>query len=65
MAKPSAEDVAAAFPEAASIAKTYRDVFGDEVRLIYARNADGLEAGKLGQFSSITPSTRATVSALV
>jgi hypothetical protein len=46
MAKASAEDVAAAFPDAVQFAKLMRDAFGDGVRITYARNGQGQEIGR-------------------
>lgn len=46
MAKPSAEEVSAAFPEATRFARDLRAVFGDGVKIIYARNAHGQEIGR-------------------
>ena len=40
------EEIAAAFPEAVEIARQFRDVFGDGVRLLYARNGVGQELGR-------------------
>lgn len=34
-----------AFPEAVALAKSLREVFGDGVKILYARNADGEEIG--------------------
>ena len=42
---PTAADVERAFPEAVALAKALREVFGDGVRLLYARNAEGEEIG--------------------
>jgi hypothetical protein len=36
------DEIAAKFPEAVEFARQMRDVFGDGVRLIYARNSAGL-----------------------
>lgn len=46
LGRASAQDVAEAFPEAVALAKRYRELFGDGVRLVYARNSAGLEIGR-------------------
>ena len=43
---PTKEEIARRWPEAVEIARTYREVFGPEVRLIYAKNDRGEELGK-------------------
>lgn len=48
MAKATAEDVEAEFPEAVAFAKAMRAVFGD-VKMTYARNAEGREIGRQPQ----------------
>ena len=40
------EEVAERWPEAVAMARAYRDVFGAEMRLIYARNARSEELGR-------------------
>lgn len=42
----SAAEVAARWPEAVAFARAMREVFGDGVKLTYARNAKGEELGK-------------------
>lgn len=46
MAKATAAEIEAAFPEAVQFARQLREVFGDGVKLVYARNAQGQEIGK-------------------
>ena len=41
------EEIAAKFPEAVAFARAIREVFGDGVKLTYARNAAGEELGRL------------------
>lgn len=43
---PTVEDIARRFPEAVQIARAFREVFGEGVRLTYARNAAGEELGR-------------------
>jgi hypothetical protein len=43
----TADDIARKFPEAVAFARQLRDVFGPEVRLLYARNQQGEELGRL------------------
>lgn len=40
---PDAEEIARLWPGAVQFARTFREVFGDGVRLIYARNSAGDE----------------------
>jgi hypothetical protein len=40
------EDIARKFPEAVAFARQLRDVFGPDVRLVYARNGQGEELGR-------------------
>ena len=40
------EEVERRFPEAVAFARQIRDVFGPDVRLIYARNQQGEELGR-------------------
>jgi hypothetical protein len=40
------EEIAQRFPWAVAVARSHRDVFGPDVRLIYARNERGEELGK-------------------
>lgn len=61
MAKPTAAEVEAAFPEAVQFARQLREVFGDGVKILYARNAQGQEIGKP---TSAALSTRTPMSAL-
>ena len=44
------EDIARKFPEAVAFARQLRDVFGPDVRLVYARNGQGEELGRLQGF---------------
>ena len=44
----AAEQVRADFPEAVAFARSLREVFGDGVKLTYARNARGDELGARG-----------------
>lgn len=46
LVRPTAEEVKAAFPEAVAFAKAFREVFGDAVKLTYARNQQGQEIGR-------------------
>lgn len=41
-----AKDVEEAFPEAVAFARAMREVFGEDVRLSYARNSQGQQIGK-------------------
>jgi hypothetical protein len=34
------------FPEAVQLARQFREIFGDDVRLVYAKNAKGETLGK-------------------
>lgn len=40
------EEIAARWPEAVQFAQAMREVFGEGVRLTYARNSEGDELGK-------------------
>lgn len=42
----TATDVAQRFPDAVALARQFRELFGDGVRLTYARNAAGEELGR-------------------
>jgi hypothetical protein len=42
----SAQQVAERWPEAVARARELREVFGDGVRMFYARNAEGDELGR-------------------
>ena len=42
----TAEEIAAKFPEAVAVARAFREVFGEGVRLIYARNPAGETLGR-------------------
>jgi hypothetical protein len=44
--EPTAASVAEQFPEAVALAREFREVFGEGVRLTYARNAAGEELGR-------------------
>jgi hypothetical protein len=48
------DEIARQFPEAVEFARQMREVFGDGVRLLYARNAAGLELGKQTAGISVT-----------
>lgn len=43
----TAEEIAERFPEAVAFARALRDAFGPGVRLVYARNRQGEELGRL------------------
>jgi hypothetical protein len=43
--RPSAAEIAQRFPEAVAFARSMREVFGHETRLIYARNPAGETLG--------------------
>lgn len=53
-------EVALRWPDAVAIAKQFRDVFGDDTKLTYAKNLDGETLGK----SAWPPSTNENMSAL-
>lgn len=40
------DEIAERWPEAVAIARLLREVFGNEVRLLYARNKEGEELGE-------------------
>jgi hypothetical protein len=48
------DDVAAEHPEAVAIARSFREVFGQGVRLLYAKNK--LTGAELGRLSPRAPS---------
>ena len=61
MARATADEVEAEFPDAVRAAKALRTVFGEGVKIIYARNAHGLEIGRKPKKA---PYTHGDVSAL-
>lgn len=50
------EEIAERWPEAVKLARELRSVFGDGVRLLYARNERGEELGRPSERAGCPPS---------
>lgn len=57
-------EIAERWPEAVEFARQFREVFGDGVKLTYAKNCSGETIGRPSESQSSTPSTNGIVSTL-